>query len=116
LASVDKDVTEGMIQANSAAITEALQKPEIIDCEHLPLFFDAVDEINSSLTTDLVCHVDPIEARKHWMSLLAQKPAKAKRAMARVIGLAKGCSGEIGSLARTLEAKVPKRYRMNKGS
>jgi len=115
LATVDRDAASSMIRANSAKITKALQELQLIDCEDLPLFLDAIVEIDASLLTELLCNMDPSEARKHWTSLLQRKEARAKRAIARVTSLAKECSGEIASLARSLETKVPKRFRTSDG-
>lgn len=115
LATVDRDSASSMIRANSARITKALQELQFIDCEHLPLFLDAVDEIDAPLLTELLCNVQPSEAQKSWTSLLERKEARAKRAIARVTSHAKECTGEIGSLARSLESNVPKRFRIGEG-
>jgi len=115
LAAVDRGVASGMIRANSARITKALQGLQFCDCEDLLLFIDVVDEINASLLTELLCNVDPSDARKHWTSLSVRKEARAKRAIARVTSRAKECNGEIASLARSLESTVPKRFRIHKG-
>lgn len=109
LSDIQTSLAHKAVKSNSESIIEHISRLQAIDCDDLSFFLDVLSKLDAELPQQLLSRVDAETAENHWTMRLKEK-TKCIRTVARLVGIANQCQGDIAQLAHRLKKRIPKKF------